>query len=272
LFKGPVGGYNRAVRGENFKSFRVENCDIDRTGGIYFLNAPNAEAYYVARTKMKNIQGDAGSNKRQFLQVNGLVCPGVAEWNEIINAFGEAVSEDVFSVYKTSNAVIRNNYIQGGYPATVGGPHQGTGIILGDGGGSNNLAELNQVVGITNVGMGIAGGTGNRLLSNRCISDGRTPSGQVLAAANNGVVCYTSQWGAPVGAVIRGNYIGFMSENNGMLTRNDFWTPNASNPVGTENTFAYGNHSTPITKADEDAEWPIWLAKLAAAGVVVGVG
>lgn len=271
VFKGPANGYNRAIRGENFKTFVVENCSIERTGGIYFLNASSAASIRVARNKMKNVQGDATGNKRQFVQFNGLSSAVIlCEWNEIINIFGESVSEDVFSVYQTSNVTIRNNYIQGGYPATAGGPHQGTGIILGDGGGSNNLAEKNQIVGVTNVGMGISGGNNNRVINNTVVSDGKTPSGQILAAANNGIVCYTSQWGTPTNAVISGNKIGYMQESSGTLRRVDYWTPNASNNVESQNTFYYGNHTTPITKADEDAEWPIWLAKLAANGITVG--
>jgi hypothetical protein len=269
----PGAGYGRAIRCENFKSVRVENCDILRTGGIYFLIPAAAPSIYVGKNKMRNIQGDAGGGKRQFLQCNGIQGGTVlAEWNEILNTFGESVSEDVFSIFNTSNATLRNNYIHGCYPVSLTGGHQGTGILLADVQGSNNLAHDNQVISGVNGGIG-AFGTNNVVRNNRIISDGRNPAGQLFSAANVGLICYQfGNYPAPSNVRFYDNYIGWMRYNGGNPSRNDNYTPLAANNVVADNEWVGGTHNgRAVTKADEDAEWAFWLAKVAAAGVTIGV-
>jgi parallel beta-helix repeat protein len=270
VFNGIAGGFGRAIRGENYKSWLVENCTINRTGGIYFLTPGSSASITVRKNRMRNVQGDGGSNKRQFLQLNGVSSATIlAEWNEIINTFGQSYSEDVFSVFNTSNAVIRNNYVEGGYPATAGAGHQGTGILLADAGGSNNIAHDNQIVGVTNVGIGIAAGSNNTIRNNRVVSDGKTPTGVTLTGANLGIYAYMAS-GLPMSNnLIYDNLVGWMHSGSPMY-RNDIWAPEADNNVAADNDYLYGNYSTPITAADEQAEWPIWLAKLAANSITVG--
>ena len=193
VFNGIAGGYGRAIRGENFKSWTVENCTLNRTGGIYFLIPGSAPSITIRKNRQFNVQGDGGANKRQFLQLNGIQGGTIlAEWNEVINTFGQSYSEDVFSVFNTSNAVIRNNYVEGGYAASAGAQHTGTGILLADVGGNNNVAHDNQIVGVTNLGIGITAGQNNKVYNNRVVSDGRLPDGTPLAGANNGIVVWNA--------------------------------------------------------------------------------
>jgi hypothetical protein len=270
-FTGPVNGYGRAIRGENFKSWLIENCDFTRTGGIYFLIPGAAPSVIVRRNKARNIQGQDSSALRQFLQLNGVQGgAGLAEWNEIINTFGQSVTEDIFSVFNSSNIEIRNNYVEGGYPVSATARHRGTGILLADVNGNNNSAHGNHIVGVTNLGIGITAGVNNHIYDNRVISDGKLPDGTPLTGANNGIVCWNAYGTSMSNNTVYDNYIGAMHSGSPMY-RNDFWCPAANNNVETANTYAYGNHSTPITNADELAERPIWNAKVAAAGVTIGV-
>ena len=268
---GPAGGYGRCIRGENFKLFVVENCTITRTGGIYLLLAAPATTILVRKNRMTNVQGGAQGSERQFLQMNQIqgATSIIAEWNEVKNTFGQSYSEDVFSVFNTSNAVIRNNYVEGGYPFTADMIHRGTGILLADVGGNNNVAHDNQIIGVTNVGIGIVAGQNNRIYNNRVVSDGKLPNGTPLASANNGIVVYDAYGTAMANNTVDGNHIGYMHAGSPMY-RNDYWCPAASNNVEDDNSFYYDNHSTPITKADEEAEWPIWQKKLADNGITIG--
>jgi hypothetical protein len=272
----PNAGWGRAMRFQAYKSVIVENCTINRTGGIYFLQALTGSTAIVRRCKQFNGQSDRSSGTvRQFLQFNNIhnAVEVLAEWNQIINEPGKSRSEDIFSVFNTSNAVIRNNYVQGGYPWPLTDWHKGTGCLVSDvPAGFNNIAHDNQMVGVTNLLMGITGGHGNRIYNNTMVTDGRAPDGTALPAANNGVVCYDYYNNPAVfyDNKIYGNKIGAMRYNGGNPVRNDEWCPGAANNVPADNTFYYGNHSTPITKADEDAEWPIWLAKLQANGITIG--
>jgi chitodextrinase len=264
VFNGAAGGYGRAIVGENFKSWTVENCTLNRTGGIYFLWPGSAPSITIRKNKQFNVQGDGGANLRQFLQLNGIQGGSIlAEWNEVVNEFGKSNSEDVFSVFNTSNAVIRNNYVEGGYPASVGASHTGTGIMLADVGGNNNVAHDNQIVGVTNLGIGITAGQNNKVYNNRVVSDGRLPDGTPLAGANNGIVIYNAYGTAMANNDAYNNVVGTYHSGNPPY-RNDWWLPQCQ---GSCSNTRLGD---PVDHSDELAERQIWLAKLAANNITVG--
>jgi chitodextrinase len=264
VFNGIAGGYGRAIVGESFKSWTVENCTLNRTGGIYFLWPGPAPSITIRKNKQFNVQGDGGSHLRQFLQLNGIQGGTIlAEWNEIVNEFGKSNSEDVFSVFNTSNAVIRNNYVEGGYPGSVGASHTGTGIMLADVGGNNNVAHDNQIVGVTNLGIGITAGQNNKVYNNRVVSDGRLPDGTPLAGANNGIVIYNAYGTAMANNDAYNNVVGTYHSGNPPY-RNDWWLPQCQ---GSCSNTRLGD---PVDHSDELAERQIWSAKLAANNITVG--
>jgi hypothetical protein len=274
----PNGGWGRAIWfSGGFTSAVIENNTINRTGGIYLQQCVSGATIRVRFNKGRNGQSDiSGGTVRQFCQLNNNhnASQILIEWNEVINEPGKSRSEDVFSIFNTSYAVLRNNYVQGGwaYPLSFT-PSRGSGMLVSDvPQGHHNQAYDNQIIGITNVAMGITGGHDNSIYNNTVVSDGKAPDGTILTNANNGVVCYDYYNNPSVfyNNKVYGNKIGNMGYRNGALVRVDEWCPGAANNVPADNTFYYGNHSTPITKADEDAEWPKWLAKIAAAGVTIG--
>lgn len=85
--------------------------------------------------------------------------------------------EDHFNFYSTSNVEMAHNRIRGGgYKGTAAGKNpSGTAILFGDAQGGTNLwAHHNDIINVTNVGIGIAGGDGVRAESNRVFMDGPT--------------------------------------------------------------------------------------------------
>jgi hypothetical protein len=71
-------------------------------------------------------------------------------------------TEDVVSLYRRRTWSSRNNWFEG----TNWTSPSGSGIAIGDGGGSNNIARRNKLLNIGQVGIHIAGGTNNRIDSN----------------------------------------------------------------------------------------------------------
>jgi hypothetical protein len=265
VFNGIAGGFGRAIRGENYKSWLVENCTIYRTGGIYFLGADPAASIVVRKNAMRNIQGDGSGNKRQFLQFNKVTTAMVeVSWNEVINVYGQSAIEDGISVYKSSNVVIHDNYLQGGYPASFTDAYSGAGILLSDDGGNFNRAYDNQVVDWTNVGLAIVAGHDNSLTNNRVLSDGKLDDGTSLAAANVGVAVWNAYGDSTfANNRARGNRIAWMHAGG---YRNDMWLPHDSSSGFTGNVKL----RTRVTRSTELNEYRIWLAKLKTRGIQIG--
>jgi parallel beta-helix repeat protein len=82
------------------------------------------------------------------------------------NVYGRSAPEDGINIYKSSGTtadpiVIMYNELRGGGPSRSGG-----GIVLGDGGGSNQIAEYNSCVNTGQYGIGVGGGTNCQILNN----------------------------------------------------------------------------------------------------------
>ena len=173
------GGNGRGIEVENFNSLEVTNCTFDKTSGTYALNPLPGARVYIARNKVRNIQAGAGgklAHAFQFNRVQG-ASSFVVEWNEVINTYGQSAEEDGISLYRSAGSTVRNNYLQGGYPASSSMSYTGTGILTDDIGSSSNTFHDNHVVGWTNVGIGITAGSGSVIRNNRVISDGRLDNG-----------------------------------------------------------------------------------------------
>ena len=205
------GGSARFLEAEGFKSITVRNCTLNKTGGIYLISPVEGARVSVTRNRARNIQ--RGNTIRQFLQLNRVTTATVdVSWNEVINAYGQSEIEDGISVYKSSNAVVHDNYLQGGYPRHHDWSYSGTGIVLSDDGGDYNRAYSNQIVSWTNAGIGIVAGHDNSVAGNRIVSSGRLRDGvTTLQAANVGIVVW-NLYKDPTWANNRatGNSVGWM--------------------------------------------------------------
>ena len=258
------GGSGRFFEAEGFKSVTIRNCTIDKTAGIG-LSVPVAGAtVVVTRNKQRNVQRDAGGALRQFLQFNQVTNASVdVSWNEIINVFGESSVEDVISVYRSAHVRAHDNYIQGGYPATLAGEYSGGGITIEEGSYDNEIRN-NVVVDAINVGIGIAGGHDNLVSGNKVVSDGRLEGGALFAAANVGLVVWNSNSDpAFANNHATGNTVGWVRYDG---KRNNMWFRDAPFSDYALNVEMPDS----ITDSTENTEWSVWLAKLGANGIKVG--
>jgi len=104
----------------------------------------------------------------QFNDVSGSRCR--TSNNRFENILGQSNTEDAINIYKSNGVpgdpiMIENNRIRGGGPSK-----SGSGIMLGDNGGSYITAKDNIIVNPGQVGMAIAGGDHIRIIHNTIYS------------------------------------------------------------------------------------------------------
>lgn len=269
----------------------VENCYMQSTSGISLYNGSANQSVKIRYNRVRNIDGRKSDGKdgfiaefdwSQFVQLNQMRHVRGVEiaWNEVINEPYKSRVEDNISIYRSSGTssspiLIHNNYIQGGYPANPArDEYSGGGIMLGDG-SSSTISDAvgfvwaynNHVVSTTNYGIAISAGHNNKFYNNRIISSGLLPNGTRLAAQNVGSYIWDIN-----GDIFKGtfhnnfahdNTIGWFGPNG---ARNDMWLP------GCESGKCKNNKSlpNPISRHTEEAEFQIWLKKVASNKVVIG--
>jgi hypothetical protein len=182
----------------------------------------------VNNNQFKNMVGPMPHGQFvQFDNVSG--ANNSISYNRGENIFGQSNPEDAINLYKSNGTVsspiqIVGNWIRGGGPSTSGG-----GIMLGDNGGSYQVASGNILVNPGQYGMAIAGGDNISIANN-----------SVYAAAqsftNIGLYVW-GQSGSPcTNTTVSGNQVKFFNSSN---VENDVWIAGGeTTPSGwTTNTF-----------------------------------
>jgi hypothetical protein len=158
---GPCGGYAVAI--DDSSSVYLEDLTISQTeSGIY---AHASETISVVR----NVFADAGRNFVQFDKVTG--SGNQISDNEGRNQLGQSDAEDMVSIYSSSGTdesplLVVGNVLAGGGPS-----ESGSGIMIGDNGGSDIVVEGNTLTNPGQVGIGVSGGTEIRVIGNEIFSD-----------------------------------------------------------------------------------------------------
>jgi hypothetical protein len=189
----PWSGYmkpRRFVALDVFKNLVVEHCYLDQTAGIYLGvaytgDASTRQTIRIRYNKAVNIDGRVygGKERVQFVQFNyrGEVPHAEIAWNEVINEPGKSAVEDNINIYNsrgTASSPIRihNNYIQGAFPIPLSATQYSGGGIIMDSPGTDSLSSTayvqvfeNQLVGLGNYCLGIAGGNNINIYNNRAI-------------------------------------------------------------------------------------------------------
>ncbi len=157
---GPCDG--PAVLVEGSTSVRLEGLEIsDSASGVYALES---QGVAVIGNRFRN----AGRNFVQFDKVTG-------GGNRIVgnagaNRLGASSAEDFVSIYRSSGTS-SNPLLVSGNKFRDGGPSQsGSGIMVGDYGGSNIVVEGNSLVNPGQVGIGVPGGTNIKVVGNSVFS------------------------------------------------------------------------------------------------------
>lgn len=206
----------------------IRNSTIGPCGGnaIYITDSDNvtvtgnyitesARGVLAHRSDTIKVNGNVfvytGRNFVQFDKVNG---PGSSiSGNRGANQLGGSNAEDLISLFDsngTSASPIRvaDNHLKDGGPSG-----SGSGIMLGDGGGSHQIAEGNLLVNPGQVGIGVAGGDDMAVIGNQIYSSAQSWSNVgMFAWAFGGSGCgYVEISGNQVDWTAAGGY------------RNSFW-------------------------------------------------
>jgi hypothetical protein len=221
---------------DNCRNITMTNCFV--TGGISGVHAENSVTVKVNNNQFLNMNGPyPGGNYVQFVNISG--GGSQINYNHCEDIPGVGKPEDGLSVYKSNglpgdSIQVIGNYIRGGqYYNTSGG---GAGIVLGDQGGSYQVARYNVVVNGGFVGMQVQGGTHIKM-------DHNTIYGAVTPYSNCGL-CYGNYSGASSSDInISYNKVKYFKTNGQEM---DAWVdPKAGyTPIG---------WSTNILKASIDA-------------------
>lgn len=225
------GAAKELVELENASNITIENCLFAKGfSGVYAVGSSNVTVRncQFVNMKIRWINGNF-SGRGVFVQFNG--CNSVEVSGCKGENFPEADPEDMISMYKTSNAVIKNNVFRGNPQSNWSA--SGGGIIGGDNGGDNILIEGNTLMTPGNYGVALAGGSNSKILNNKIYSE-RNP------VSNNPL--YTWGQGVPLSNItVSGNKV-YWIDKNGAINRG--W-----NAGGTNVNYNPAENGT-ITKAE----------------------
>lgn len=164
-----------AIYAEKGTNILVTDCSFENVHQAFIAASCTGNVRFE-HNDVKNVLGSlrGGSASSQAVQFRH--CSGAGNsitYNAIENIEGESSPDDninIFYSHGTPQSPIRvaNNWIRGGGPSPSGG-----GILLGDWGGSYQVAENNIVVNPGQYGMGIAGGNNMTLRNNKIYSKRR---------------------------------------------------------------------------------------------------
>ncbi|BDI32485.1 hypothetical protein CCAX7_45360 [Capsulimonas corticalis] len=313
-YPGGTGQYKgRFVKIDGPEGVTIEHCTLESTGGIYlddYKGDTSAnQTIRIRYNKVHNIDGrktDGNGGYRngntnndffraQFVQLNHIGNNGPVNgieiaWNEVVNDPYNSRVEDNINIggggsgTSGSPMQIHDNYIQGAYPALPGAQYQqtfsGGGILLSDGGGGGASwvqAHDNIVVGTTNYGVQINGGSNCAYWNNRIVASGFLPSGEKIWAMNRGGILDqgNNNIAHQPGNVNVGNVIGWVwpagTINNGGSTgaRGDAYFPENPDDYNHQTWWTPNDGAHP-TISDEANEYNGWTQRLNNNNVFVG--
>jgi hypothetical protein len=155
---------NDAITLYKCKNVTITNCFIYLVAsGIYALES---SAVNINNNQFLNMQGPFPGG--QFVQFDNVSGTGNrVNSNRGENILGSSNPEDAISMYESNGTVadpiqIGGNWIRGGGPSQTG-----SGIMLGDDGGSYQIAQNNTLVNPGNSGIGIASGNNIQIIKNK---------------------------------------------------------------------------------------------------------
>lgn len=171
-----------------------------------------------------------------FIQVTG--AGNSISYNAVENIFGESSPGDLINVnqsHGTPESPIRvnGNWIRGGGPSSSGG-----GILLGDLGGSYQIAEDNILVDPGQYGMGIAGGHSMTLRNNKVYAKQQYFTNVGFSLAN----WYESQIGSSHSITFEGNVVNYTNRDG--VKGNSWWIYQNMEPVKGKETNRYDPNLT----------------------------
>ena len=237
---------NRLANAAKYEIYITGNCkniNIYRnfiTGGVSGVHVENSSTIKVNGNQFLNMNGPfPGGNYVQFVNVSGGGCQ--IDNNHCEDIAGIGKPEDGLSVYKSNglpgdSIQVIGNWIRGGqYYNTSGG---GAAIVLGDVGGSYQVARNNIVVNGGFVGMQVQGGSHIKM-------DHNTIYGGVTPYSSCGL-CYGNYSGvASTNVTICYNKVRYYQTSGKEM--DEWWDPStASQPAGWNTNITGANISASV--------------------------
>ncbi|MCJ8211020.1 PA14 domain-containing protein [Mucilaginibacter sp. RS28] len=252
--KAIAGGNQPAISLIDCYNIRITNCKLYNSSdvGVYLHNCRNITVDYNFFTNVSTgvyvdqaVQGGIVVNNNQFLNMKGPFPRGQfvqfnnvngsgnsISYNKGENVFGASNPEDGISLYQSNGTpsspiTVNGNWIRGGGPSASGG-----GIMLGDLGGSNQVAMNNILVNPGQYGMAIAGGSNNQLINNVIF-------GKQQYFTNVGIYVNSIGGHKVSNSKVKGNKVKFYNSNNYL---NPVWlSNNADKPDGWDTDNKWGD-------------------------------
>ena len=158
--------------------------------------------------------------------------------------------EDWLNFYSTGGVEVAYNRLRGGgYQGYNGNNPSGTAVLFGDAaGGTDAWVHDNRFVGMTNVGVGVAGGVGARIERNQIHMDARL-SGNFT---NVGIYVAKYSSGACSGHTVTGNRV-FVRKADGSLNPRFFAAPSDTSYCGAVNVGSPDSNVWNDTTLDPEA-------------------
>ncbi|WP_299826455.1 glycosyl hydrolase [uncultured Pontibacter sp.] len=269
-----------------FRNIIVENCYMENTAGIYLGQRYEGDGtpqntVKIRYNKVKNIDGRIynGMAIVQFVQFNyrGEAPHIEVAWNEIINEPDNSAVEDNINIYnsrgtKASPIQIHNNFIKGAYPVpATSKTYTGGGILTDSPGTDSTMATAyvkvydNQLVGLGNYCLGIAGGNNIEMYKNRAIVSARLPDGSFFSCWSGGIWAKDYyKLHSTFNNKMHSNILGVVGQTG--TWRNEIM----DSTFLAASTFANTILESDITLSMEEKEYQLWLKKLEAHDISLG--
>jgi len=196
----------------NCYNITIDSNDISNVAsGVDVVNTTKG-GILVIWNEFRNMRGPFP--RGQFIQFNTVSGPNnLIDNNRGENIFGSSYPEDAINIYKSRGTAaspikVTNNWIRGGGPSASGG-----GIMLGDNGGSYQVASGNILVDPGQYGMAIAGGSHISITRNSIYA-------RMQSFTNIGIYIWAQTGSKCTYATISGNKVNFTNAQN---EQNDAW-------------------------------------------------
>ena len=225
-----------AIYAENSANIVVTDCTFEnvQTG---FIAQNGKGGIKFEHNTIKNIIGNlrGGSPFAQMVQFMRSSGPNNSvSYNVVENLTGKSSSEDIINMFSsngTANSPIRivGNWLRGGGPSSSSG-----GILLGDHGGSYQIAENNILVNPGQYGMAIGGGNNMTIRNNKIYGKRQSFTNVGLYAVN-----WTANVSPSHNITIENNEVNF---TNAQGSLNNSWFDSSVGTIKGVNTNKYNKN------------------------------
>ncbi|WP_298653408.1 right-handed parallel beta-helix repeat-containing protein [uncultured Proteiniphilum sp.] len=221
----------RAISLDNCKNITiVDNTFENIQSGLVAHKSQSIKFEYNDMTNVVGPEGGGTIGKMaQFDKVSGT--GNSISYNVCENFPGKSSPDDIINLYQShgtaqSPIVVKGNWLRGGGPSPSGG-----GIILGDFGGSYQIAEDNIVVNAGQYGISIAGGNNMTIRNNKIYGSRQSFTNIGLYAAN-----WSESLGKSSNITVANNTVNYTNKD-GVV--NNWWFAGNVEPVIGKETNVY---------------------------------